>query len=97
VPSSLRAAAATPHGPTPSTPRKHPTHAFSCQRLEDYRSFLRIKVERDGALTVYPVGVRKVPRKWRLVKDRGPHEPLFEPVDRPLSTHLIEAPIRIEP
>jgi hypothetical protein len=27
---------------------KHPTHAFSCQRLEDYRSFLRIKVERDG-------------------------------------------------
>jgi hypothetical protein len=77
--------------------RKHPTHAFSCQRLEDYRSFLRIKVERDGALTVYPVGVRRVPRKWRLVQDRGPHEPFFEPVDRPLSTHLIEAPIRIEP
>ncbi len=75
----------------------HPTHAFSCQRIEDHRSFLRIKVERDGALTIYPIGVRTVPRKWRLVHDRKPHEPAFEPVDRPLEAHLIEAPIRIEP
>ena len=77
--------------------RRHPTHAFSCQRLEDYRSFLRIKVERDGALTVYPVGVRRVPWSWRLAGGRAPHEPAFEPVDRPLATHLIEAPIRIDP
>jgi hypothetical protein len=80
-----------------TTRRKHPTHAFSCQRLEDYRSFLRIKLDRDGALTIYPVGVRRVPRSWRLVRDRAPHEPLFEPTDRPLETHLIEAPIRIDP
>ncbi len=66
-----------------TTRRKHPTQAFSCQRLEDYRSFLRIKVERDGALTIYPVGVRRVPRSWRLVRDRAPHEPVFEPTDRP--------------
>jgi Calcineurin-like phosphoesterase len=80
-----------------TTRRKHPTHAFSCQRLEDYRSFLRIKVERDGALTIYPVGVRRVPRKWRLAHDRASHEPAFEPIDRPIKAELIEAPIRIDP
>jgi hypothetical protein len=62
-----------------------------------YRSFLRIKVERDGGLTIYPAGVRRVPGHWRLVRDRAPHEPAFEPTDRPLETHLIEAPIRIDP
>jgi hypothetical protein len=38
-----------------------------------------------------------VPRSWRLAGGRAPHEPAFEPVDRPLATHLIEAPIRIDP
>jgi hypothetical protein len=41
----------------------------------DELSFLRIKVERDGALTIHPVGVWRVPGSWRLVRDRAPHEP----------------------
>jgi hypothetical protein len=63
----------------------------------DKREIQAALSERDGALTIYPVGVRRVPRKWRLVGDRGPHEPFFEPIDRLLATHLIEAPIRIQP
>jgi Calcineurin-like phosphoesterase len=77
--------------------RKHPTHSFSCQHIEDHRSFLRIRFDPDGSLTIYPIGVRKVPRRWRYVKDRGPIEPWFEPVDAWGECHLIEDPIRIDP
>lgn len=76
--------------------KKHPTHSFSAQRIEDFRSFLRLKVERDGALTIYPLAVKKVPQKWRFVKDRAAADPWFEPEDRPIEAELIEPPIRIE-
>src|SRR5262249_48645702 len=35
---------------------RHATHAYSAHRCEDYRSFLRMKLDADGALTVFPVG-----------------------------------------
>lgn len=77
--------------------RKHATHAFSSQHIADYRSFLRLKIDAGGALTVYPIGVHKVPRKWRRVEgDRPAGAPMFEPVDRTVECHLIEEPIRIE-
>jgi hypothetical protein len=73
--------------------QRHATHAFSSQRIEDYRCFLRIRIDADGSLTIYPIGVRKVPRRWRFVLDDGPHR--AEPLDRTIEAHLIEAPIRI--
>jgi hypothetical protein len=72
---------------------RHATHAFSSQRIEDHRCFLRLRIDPDGALTIYPIGVHKVPRRWRFVLRDGPHR--AEPVDRPIEPHLIEAPIRI--
>ena len=72
---------------------RHATHAFSSQRLEGYRCFLRIRIDADGALTIYPIGVRKVPKRWRFVLDDGPHR--AEPLDRAIEPHLIEPPIRI--
>lgn len=76
---------------------RHRTQAFSCQRIEDWRSLLRLKVERDGTLTIFPIGMRRVPRRWRRAADRAPYEPLFEPADRPLAYQLIEPPIRLRP
>jgi Calcineurin-like phosphoesterase len=73
--------------------KKHATHSFSSQRIEHYRDFLRLKIDADGALTIYPVGVRKVPQRWRSVDGDGAR---FEPTDRPLEAHLIEAPIHID-
>jgi hypothetical protein len=77
--------------------RKHPTHSFSSQHIEDHRSFLRMRFERDGSLTLYPIGLRRVPRRWHYVANRGPTDPWFEPVDRRIECHLIERPIRIDP
>ncbi|MDQ4132130.1 MAG: metallophosphoesterase [Actinomycetota bacterium] len=76
---------------------RHATHAFSSQHIANYRSFLRLKIDADGSLTVYPVAVRKVPRRWRRRNaDRQPGEPLYEPADGPVECELIEPPIRIE-
>ncbi len=76
--------------------RKHATHSFSSQRIPDWRSFLRMHLDRDGNLTIYPIAIRKVPRRWRQVRDRASHEPWFEPVDRPIECELIEAPIKLD-
>jgi hypothetical protein len=74
--------------------RRHATHAFSSQRIEDYRCFLRLRIDRDGSLTIYPIGVRKVPRRWRFVR-RSDGTLTAEPKDRPIVAELIEAPITI--
>lgn len=74
--------------------RKHGNEAFSALRIEDYKNFLRIHVHRDG-LTIYPVGLRKVPRAWRVAEDRRPGEPLLVPVTGTLAPELIEEPITI--
>ena len=46
--------------------RMHAEDAFAALRIKDYKNFLRMKFDRD-TLTIYPIGVDKVPRKrfWR--------------------------------
>jgi hypothetical protein len=76
--------------------RRHATHAFSSQRIEGYRNLLRLHIDREGGLTIFPVGLRGVPRRWRVVRHPA-GRPTFEPTDRPLVPHLIEEPVRIGP
>ncbi|MDH3742214.1 MAG: metallophosphoesterase, partial [Hyphomicrobiales bacterium] len=35
------------------------TNAFSSLRIEDYKNFLRLKIDKNGHLTVYPVGIER--------------------------------------
>jgi hypothetical protein len=44
--------------------RWHVEEAFAGQSIADYKNFLRLKLEPD-ALTVYAIGVRKVPTEWK--------------------------------
>ncbi|MGK4005868.1 calcineurin [Sorangium sp. So ce1036] len=74
--------------------RRHGNEAFSALRIEDYKNFLRIHVHRGG-LTIYPVGLRKVPRAWRVVAGREPGEPALAPATGALAPELIEEPITI--
>jgi hypothetical protein len=64
---------------------KHWNEAFSALRIEDYKCFLRLRIQPDGALKIYPVGLAKVPGDDRT-------EP---PTNPPLHPHLIEKPIEI--
>lgn len=49
----------------------HGNEAFSCQRLTRYKCFVRLHIGSDGELTVYPLGVDRVWKKWRP----GNHQP----------------------
>lgn len=43
---------------------RHHNEAFSAIKIEDYKNFVRFKIERDGDLVIYPIGVKKVMKHW---------------------------------
>jgi hypothetical protein len=38
---------------------------FAGQGIEDHKSFLRLHLAADGSLTIYPIGVDRICRRWR--------------------------------
>jgi len=48
--------------------RRHSNEAFSALAIQDWKNFLRLKITADG-LTIYPVGIDRVPRKWKQQDD----------------------------
>lgn len=73
---------------------RHANEAFSSLRIEDYKNFLRLHLNKEGTLTIFPVGIEKVPRKWQRV-DAHKSEPRFRPEDREIEPCLIEDPIQV--
>ena len=71
---------------------KHANEVFSCQSIADWKNFLRLRIDERG-LTIYPIGVERVPRDWTLAPDGGPTDPWLAPADRPLTAELIDGPI----
>lgn len=69
---------------------------FAAQGIEDSKSFLRLHVAADGTLTVYPVGVDRISRRWRPTPEAPPDAPWLEPED-PLTARLVGKPIVIPP
>jgi hypothetical protein len=71
---------------------RHMNEAFSSLRIEDWKHFLRLHIDEGGRLTIFPIGIRRVPRIWKeSTKDTGPR---FESDDpRATQPELIEAPI----
>jgi hypothetical protein len=77
--------------------RRHSNEAFSSLAIEDWKNFLRMKIDVAGNLTIYPVGIKRVPRRWtpRPAGDRGPELVPNDP--RATPPELIEQPITIKP
>jgi hypothetical protein len=73
----------------------HSNEAFGSLALPDFKNFLRIRIGPDGELTLFPIGVARVPRKWKRTH-AGPYAPAFEP-DDPKATGpvLIEEPLTL--
>jgi hypothetical protein len=44
---------------------RHANEAFSSLRIQDYKQFLRLRIGRDGVLTLWCFGIDRVPRRWR--------------------------------
>ncbi|KTD19600.1 Uncharacterised protein [Legionella lansingensis] len=73
---------------------RHSNEAFSSLAIQDWKNFLRIKIEPTG-VTIYPIGVRRVPRKWKM-RDPNVTGPDLIPDDPKATTpELIEKPFKI--
>jgi hypothetical protein len=67
---------------------------FAGQGIEDVKCFLRLHVSRDGTLTIHPLGVDKICRKWTAEPHGAPDSSWLRPQDgEHLTVHPIEAPI----
>jgi hypothetical protein len=75
--------------------KRHANETFSALAIPDWKNFLRLKIDgKSGALTIFPIGIRRVPRKW---KGSGEQEGSMFVPDDPKATppELIEDPIVI--
>jgi calcineurin-like phosphoesterase family protein len=43
---------------------RHTNEVFASQGIRDFKNFLRLHIDPEGHLTVYPLGVRRVCRHW---------------------------------
>jgi hypothetical protein len=75
--------------------RFHTNEVFSSQRIADYKNFLRLHIDSTGRLTIYPVGVREVCKKWKLNPGAQNGQPWFDPDGCKLEAELIEKPVQV--
>lgn len=75
--------------------RRHTNEAFSALRIEDYKNFLRIRIDPNGGLTILPIGIEKVAKKWK--PSSAATGPKQEPAGDFAKPFLIEPPVVITP
>jgi hypothetical protein len=44
---------------------RHSTEAFSSLRIQDFKQWLRLRIDAAGRLTIYSIAIDRVPRRWR--------------------------------
>jgi hypothetical protein len=69
---------------------------FAGQGIQGFKGFLRMHIGADGTLTLYPIGIDAVRKKWRAVPDAPAYLPWIEP-RRTISYRLIEPPVTLPP
>lgn len=74
----------------------HANEAYAPLRVKDFKHFLRMRIDGDGHLTVFPIGVDKVCRRWDLCPDGDPDDPWFSPHGCQVEARLVEAPFAVK-
>jgi hypothetical protein len=60
--------------------------------IPDWKNFLKLKIDEEGRLMIFPIGIRRVPRKWRASDQTSGS--IFVPDDpKATSPELIDGPI----
>jgi hypothetical protein len=59
---------------------RHSTEAFSSLRVQDYKEWVRVRIDPSGALTIFAIAIDRVPRNWKSAQRNG--EATFEAHDR---------------
>jgi hypothetical protein len=75
---------------------RHANEACSSLKIPDWKSFLRMKIDARGNLTIFPIGIRRVPRRWkpRPADTQGPERVPDDP--KATAPALIEGPIEVQ-
>jgi hypothetical protein len=68
---------------------------FTGQSIADYKNLLRMRLHRDGSLTIYPLGVERACRTWRHAGPDGA-KPRIVPSGAPPVAHAIDVPLRFD-
>jgi hypothetical protein len=75
---------------------EHTTEAFSALRIQDWKGFLRMRIRPSGELDIYFIGIKRVPRRWRLQPPGAPG-PRWIPDDKKKTPARLEDYAKIEP
>jgi membrane-bound ClpP family serine protease len=68
---------------------RHSNEAFSSLRIQDYKQWLRLRIDSSGKLTIYAIAIDHVARRWRAGERGG--EPTFTAHDaRATAPRLID-------
>jgi hypothetical protein len=68
---------------------RHSNEAFSSLRIQDYKEWLRLRIDATGKLTIFTIAIDRVPRRWRATQRGG--EASFEAHDpRATAPRLID-------
>jgi hypothetical protein len=68
---------------------RHGNEAFSSLRIQDFKQWLRLRIDAAGVLTIHAIGIDRVPRRWRAAQRDG--KPTIEAADaRATAPHLID-------
>ena len=68
---------------------RHGNEAFSSLRIQDFKQWLRLRIDAAGNLTIYAIGIDRVPRRWRAAQRNG--KPTMEADDaRATAPRLID-------
>jgi hypothetical protein len=74
---------------------RHSGEIWGALGSSEFKSFLRLKIDRDELLTIYPIGVRNSV-EWRFEPDGDVGDPWFAPVGEEPAPTLIESPIILD-
>ena len=50
---------------------RHANEAFSALRIQDFKQWLRLRIDSSGVLTIYAIALDRVPRRWRAAERAG--------------------------
>ncbi len=76
---------------------RHTNEAFSSLKIQDWKNFLRLKIDADGSLTIFTVGLRRVPRKWKRIGPGGERSCIVPDDARASAPQIIDRVILTRP
>jgi hypothetical protein len=69
--------------------KRHANEAFSALRIQDWKQFLRLRIDGHGRLSIFVVGIDRVARRWQKSQVNG--QTTLVPLDkRHTPPHLVE-------